>query len=257
MTKTSTRWISILGGLFGVALVLGTAWSLLNLMARNSFDVRGTYTGVKSLLVESGGGEVHLMSAAANSPLVVRAHVTRGFKEPARSARRTSGGGLELRSSCSGLFSDNCTVNYDIEVPHGMRVVVESGGGGVVATNLSADALRLFAGDGDVSASDVAARSLELNSGGGDVSGTRIRATRITASSGGGDVSLDVERAARVLTAQSGGGSVVLVVPDVTYSFDANAGGGRVLAEGVQNDPRAPRTLRATAGAGSVIVSVH
>ena len=257
MTTTSTRVVRLLGGLLGLALVIGGAWSLLGLMARNSFDARATYSGVKSLVVGTPG-EVRLTARPAGSALLVRAHVTRAFREPKRQALRTGAGGLELRDSCSGLFSDNCTVDYDIAVPRGTSVRVESGDGDVVATDVVAGrALRLASGTGDVSASGVRASSLELSSGAGDVHGVSIRATRISASSGAGDVSLDVARPARLLTAQAGAGSVLLRVPDVTYAFDAAAGGGRVLADGVRNDTNSPRVLRAQSGGGSVIVDVR
>jgi putative adhesin len=257
MTTTSTRIFGILGGLLGIALVIGGAWSLAGLMARNSFTEHASYTGVEQLVVESGGGQVKLTGVAAGSQLAVRTRVTRAFKSPERRATR-SGNTLTLQSSCSGIFSDNCTVDYEIAVPSGTVVTVENGAGDVHASGLASDgAVRLSSGSGSVELSDARAAVLELHSGSGDVKASNVRAPRINATNGSGAVELDVPKAASVLTAESGSGSVVLTVPNVTYALDASSGSGDVIDDGIRTDAASPRILRARSGSGSVVISAR
>src|SRR4051812_13046408 len=92
----------VLGAVIGLALVLGGAKELLDVLARQNYNVRGSYVGVRQLVVDNDAGRVTLRGVAADAPLHVRAHVRRGLVGPTRRSER-AGRSLRLTGRCPQL----------------------------------------------------------------------------------------------------------------------------------------------------------
>jgi hypothetical protein len=229
--------LTLIGAVIAVGLVLAGALTLLDLSARHTFDTRASYDGVQSLFVDDGGGDVVLTSAPAHSPLLVSEHVTEGLTTPGRRATRDRTGGLHLKASCPDFPGPECQVGYQIVVPSGVAVIVSSGAGDIVATNLTSTA------------------SVQLSSGAGDVTARQISAPNVKLDSGAGDVSLQLTAPAQQLEASSGAGDVTLTVPNATYAVHATSGAGNVSDQSLRIDPASPRTIHASSGAGNVTIS--
>ena len=84
--RPATVLLHLVGGLLGLALVLGGARTLLDAAARESFTVDASYTGVTRLVVDDDNGDVELTGVPAGRPLRVRTRVTRGVQAPKRTA---------------------------------------------------------------------------------------------------------------------------------------------------------------------------
>jgi hypothetical protein len=213
--STVRRFFAFVGGLVVALLVAAGAFNLLAVASVHRFSVRSSYSGVTSLAVSTGSGDVHLRGAPAGSPVVVVAHVTEAFTTPHRHALRPRPGALTLNYSCA-VFVE-CSVSYDVSVPAGVTVKASSG-------------------DGDVDARGLSAAQISLSSGNGDVNAT-------------------LTRPASTLSASSGDGNVTLVVPDTTYDLHASSGNGSVNDQTVRIDHASPRRINASSGNGDVTVT--
>jgi hypothetical protein len=249
--------LTLLGAVLVVGLIIAGGFTLIDVAARHSFDVRASYAGVQSLVIDDGGGDVVLTSAAAGSRLTIAEHVTRGLVSPRRAAA-FAGGVLRLTTDCRG-FDPECRVRYAVAVPAGTPVTAGSGAGSVTASGLhSAGIVHLSSGAGDVIATDVSsATAVALSSGAGDVTATRVGAPRLRLSSGAGDVAADVTTLIGTLVAHSGAGDVSLSVPDSSYALQASSGAGDVSDSSLRTDPASRRTISATSGAGDVTLTPH
>jgi hypothetical protein len=210
------RSLIVIGTLFVAAAVAAGAFNLLALASTHRFSLRSTYTGIRSLEVDGGSGDVHLTGAPAGSAVVVVAHVTESFGAPHRRALHPRPGALRLSYSCpSGGVQ--CGVSYDVTVPAGVPVTAHTGDGNVGATGLDSPQIRLESGNGDVAAS--------------------------------------LSRPAARLTANSGNGDVSLVVPDVSYAVTASSGNGNVTDRSLTVDSQSPRRIDANSGNGNVAIT--
>jgi hypothetical protein len=209
------RFLVFIGALVVVLLVAASAFNLLALGARHRFAVWSSYTDVRSLEVDGGSGYVHLTGVPAGSPTVVIAHVTEGFTAPHRHAFWSGLGALRVTYSCGS--STDCGVSYDVTVPAGVPVRVNTGNGGVHATGLDSSQISLESGNGDVSAT--------------------------------------LTDPATLLSATSGNGNVTLVVPDTTYAVQASSGNGNVNDQSLSIDNHSPRRIDASSGNGDVTIT--
>jgi hypothetical protein len=210
------RSLIFVGAVFVVFAVLAGAFNLLALGARHTFAARSSYSGVRSLVVDSGDGDVHLTGAPAGSSVHVVAHVTESFGAPHRRALRSAAGAVRLTYSCPGGIP-GCSVSYDVTVPAGVSVTVSAGAGTVDATGINTSHVSLESGDGDVSAV--------------------------------------LSEPATSLRASSGNGTVTLVVPDVSYAVHASSGTGNVSERSLKFAPHSAHRIDASSGNGDVTIT--
>lgn len=210
------RLLIVIGALFVVAAVAAGAFNLLALASTHKFSVRSSYTGIRTLEVDSGSGDVHLTGAPAGSSVVVVEHVTESFAAPHRRAEHRRPGALRLTYTCPSGSVD-CSVSYDVTLPAGVL--------------------------------------LTANAGDGDVDATRLDSSQISLESGNGDVNATLSRAADHLAVRSGNGDVTLVIPDVSYAVRASSGNGTVTDQSLTIDPHSPRRIDASSGNGDVTIT--
>ena len=251
------RALFALAGLLGVSLVAMGTISLLDHAARSTTTERSSYTGVRALAID-GASDVRLTSAPAGSPLQVRARVTAGLRTPGTDIRRRGDGTLELSASCPVLFGGSCDVDYEIAVPEGTEVRVDTGAGDVRAEGLSSTVpIELESSAGDITVADLTAPELRLSTSAGDVDGSDVRAPTVRAVSSAGDVSLSLRTAPERVDADSSAGDVELVLPDETYRIDASSSAGDVDDQQVRNDPSSPRIVRVRTSAGDIRIEAR
>lgn len=249
----------VAGAALAAAFVAGGAFTIADLASHHSFDVRASYPGVRSLIVDDSGGGVVLTGASAGTRLTVTEHVSEGLTAPTRTAV-ASGGVLRLAAHCPG-FGVTCGVSYAVTVPAGIPIVASSGAGKLTASGLAAAAaLTLSTGSGDVVVSDVSSRgALSLTSGDGDITASRITAPRIRLTTGDGDLSADLAAlppaGALSLAASSGDGDVVIGVPPAAYAVRATSGDGDVSDQALRIDPASPLKIDASSGDGDVTIA--
>jgi hypothetical protein len=209
------RFLAFVGAVVVALMVAAGAFNLLALASVHRFSARSSYTGVTSLRLDAGDGDVHLTGAPAGSPVLVVAHVTESFAAPHRHVREPHPGALDITYDCTVFVQ--CSVSYDVSVPAGV--------------------------------------TLNVNSGNGDVDATGLSAAHISLESGNGNVNATLARPASSLSASSGNGDVTLVVPDTTYDLHASSGNGNVNDQTVRIDHQSPRRIDASSGNGDVTIT--
>jgi hypothetical protein len=232
------RLLIFIGALFVVASVGAGAFQLLALAATHKYSVRASYTGIRTLQVDTSEGDVHLTGAPAGSPVTVVENVSESFAAARRRAENPRPGALRLTYTCPSDASENiaCRVSYDVTVPAGLQVTVNTDAGDVHATGLDSSQISLESGEGDVSATGLDSSEINLQTGEGDISAT-------------------LRRPAANLRASSGEGSVTLMVPDVSYAVSASTGEGTVSYPSLTIDPHSLRRIDASSREGDVTIS--
>ncbi len=132
-------WL-FLGGVLVVVLVVVTAFAVLGNVPVNQTDRTDSYSGVSAVELEnSTGGRVALHSGDGDEVVVERELRGSPLSKPDEDIE-LSGDTLELETECSGLmFFSVCSVNYDVTVPAGTRVTVETVTGTITASNVEGD----------------------------------------------------------------------------------------------------------------------
>lgn len=224
----------VLGSILTAAVIAISAFLLLDLAARHSFQTTAAYPDVRTLVVHTGAGDVALTGAPAGGALIVKAHETEGLFKPKIQTRMASGGVLTVTASCPGL---QCSAHYDLAIPPDVVVKVDSGFGDIKATGLTSTT------------------SIQLGTTAGDIHATGLDAPSVKLSTGVGDLTAALAQPARTLTASTVAGGMTLIVPDTTYVVHANSGVGHVSDQRVRTDASSPRTIDATSSLGNITIT--
>jgi len=234
-TAQRHRLLTVIGALIAATLIAGGAFNLLELAARHEYAVRSSYAGVLSLKVDASG-DVRLTAAPAGTRLTVVVHVAEALERPRRDATLSRAGELHLTEGCPFALSIACSVSYDIALPSGIAVNVNSGAGDITAMGLTTTA------------------SVSLRSGTGDIEATKISAPRVRLDSGAGDIDAQLTMAAQLLESSSGDGNITLTVPNVPYAVHASSSTGTVSDKGMRIDAISSRGIDASSAAGNVTI---
>ncbi|MEV7021314.1 DUF4097 family beta strand repeat-containing protein [Kitasatospora sp. NPDC093558] len=187
----------------------------------------GVTDGVRELVIEGHTGGVVVTGGGS----AVQVTETQNYKGDApRTTHEVKDGVLRLTYDC-----DSCGVGYDVQVPAGTKVSVKQTTGGVRLIGLAAE----------VDAS--------VGNGGVEATGLTSQQVRLSATNGG--VRADFASAPAKVEARTANGGVRLKVPAAAeYAVDAQAGVGGVDL-GIPSKTGAARSITARAETGGVTVS--
>lgn len=240
------------GSLVAVVLLLMGTVQFTTLLAHEEETFFDAYDdpGIEVLQVASDAGSVDVVGVEGDV-ITVRSDVSDGLVATDHQAR-VEGNRLLLTSRCPWPFTVFCEVDYTIEVPRHLAVVVDVDNGSVTVRGVDGG-VDVSAGNGGVELADVGG-TIEADAGNGSVTASALRAPVVDASAGNGSVRLSWLVEPTGVEARAGNGGVELVLPDtpVAYRIDFDAGNGSVDAQ-VRTDPSSDRTLYARAGNGSVV----
>ncbi|MET8683139.1 DUF4097 family beta strand repeat-containing protein [Streptomyces sp. NPDC004732] len=190
---------------------------------------------VTSLRIRTNGGNTEVV--ATDGPAV---RVTEKFrykdKKP-HTEHVTRDGELSLNApDCNRTGSDVCGVDYTVEVPRGIALTVDSGGGNITTRGL--------------------AGTMEAQSDGGNV---RIRGAamkKLSARTGGGNLDVSFAAPPERTETESEGGNVTVRLPKASYTVDAKTDGGNRKVD-VTNAPTSPHkvTVRTSGGNATVVTA--
>ncbi|WP_246059754.1 DUF4097 family beta strand repeat-containing protein [Herbidospora galbida] len=216
--------IAAAGLLAGSALVL-TACGDLDLdfgprsEAVEKYDVTDA---VSALRIESGSGDVVVTESARTGIAVTETLHYRGDKPT--DGHEVGNGTLTLSYTC-----EDCSIDYDVQVPKGLNVKVDTGSGEIT--------LRALSGPVDVS------------TGSGEVDASGLLAKTFRAEAGSGSVEAKFGAAPDSVTIETGSGDGIAWVPGGTYHATLETGSGEQTLE-VANDPSAAKKIVIQSGSG-------
>ncbi|MGW1675300.1 DUF4097 family beta strand repeat-containing protein [Streptomyces sp. NPDC002324] len=222
------------------ALLLGVVAPLLSACDQydeSDTDSYGVDEKVTSVSVDSGGGDIKVVASDADTVKVTENRKFTDGKRPS-TEHYVKGGKLVLKvaTDCGGgVGSAECTVNYTVEMPRGVAVDVDSGGGTVRLDGVSG--------------------GVDVGSGGGEVRAENLAAQSLKASSGGGKIDLAWSKTPVDIDVNAKGGDVTLHVPDSGYEVNASTTMGSEKVE-VKEVSSSERQIKARSWAGDVEVLV-
>ncbi|NUS73937.1 MAG: DUF4097 family beta strand repeat protein [Corynebacteriales bacterium] len=222
-------WITFGGVLTVAVLAIGVAGAWIGLFAdTNDIDrtERSTYSrAISALDIDLEAGDVSVRTSPGREVAVSRHIVWNGDTKP-QFKEVFVGDRLEITAGdCDGAF-DNCSIDYEIEVPEDVRVTIRTSGGDV-ETDSVRDVGTIHTSGGDVSVIG-SAESLRANTSGGDISIVSAQGS-VNAESAGGDIELDFVSPPISARAKSSGGDVEVALPaGGDYRVDGRADGGHV-----------------------------
>jgi len=238
----------IVAALIGIAAIVAAAAALV----ADERTVRATVEEpVRAVVLDLDAGDVQVASTSADAVSFVRRERS-AFARP-QVDQELRDGVLRIRARCEEGVGP-CSVDLALRVPAGTDVRVRSTSGDVDLDRLAAGEVDVESDAGDIEARRLEATRARLRSDAGDVELADVRATTLAVTTDAGDIEAEGLRAERV-EARTAAGDVELAVPAGRYAVAAEARAGEVDVAGVVQDPRAPRVLQVTTGAGDVTIT--
>lgn len=156
------------------------------------------------------------------------------FGHPAREHRWVESGVLHISSRCPRIVLGSCSASYELAVPDGVAVDVQSYDGDVRMTGFNGNAVvRTDAGNVDVEA---------------------FCGFHLSARSHSGDIDVSTACAPQTLDLSTVTGNAAAFVPRGRYRIVEDSGTGREHLGGVLSDPNAPFAIDVASSLGSVAV---
>jgi hypothetical protein len=251
------RFWKIGGSLAAVLLLL---WGVLQAVTQWAHEEHTEHLafpaeGIRMVEVHSADGEVRIVGGEGSDDgedeITVTAHISEGLRSTGHT-ERIEGDRLVLEATCPLFFTSFCTVDYTVEVPSDVDVLVRSDRGATIEG---------IDGEVDVESDqggiDLARLRgpVRADADQGSVRASGLRSTDVVASSDQGEVFLRFLDVPRRVVAESDQGDVEVVVPegDEFYALTTDTDQGEVRRD-VRADPRSDRSITATTDQGDVIL---
>lgn len=216
-------------------------------------EVVRSYAGVETLRVDGGNGDIDVI-AEDRDDVRLTAHRSWSFAKPELDPD-VDDGILRLKGDCGfwGSFGPNgCNVRFELRVPRDVEIDVRGSAGDVTGRGLAARSY-LGTSSGDVTAVDVTG-PLGVGTSSGDVTVEGYRGSDVTAQVSSGDIAVRAQTPPDRVEAVASSGDVTVAVPGgVRYRVDTDTASGDESVQ-VDQDPDAPREIRASASSGDVSV---
>lgn len=203
------------------------------------------------LVIEDSSSDLQVMPRTG-SGIEVQRWLSGTAAKPGHSSWTLSGGTLQLSIDCSGLVF-SCGSRFEVAVPPGVTVVVDSGQGTDTVSGLSAP-VTINGNQGDVHVNGVSG-PLQVSTGSGGITGTAIRslAVRLTANQGSADVSFTT--APRSVTVKCSVGNATVKVPTTGHRYHilVSSGTGNAASK-VPDDRQSGSVVQVSSGNGDATV---
>ena len=168
--------------------------------------------------------------------------------KPGHSSWTLSGGTLQLSIDCSGLVF-SCGSRFEVAVPPGVAVVVNSGPGTDTVSGLSGSAT-VNGGSGDIHVSGVSG-PFQVSTGSGSITATAIRSSIVRATSNQGSADVSFTAAPRSVTVKCSTGNATVKVPAAGHRYHVlvSSGTGNAVSK-VPDDRQSGSVVQVSSGNG-------
>ncbi|MDR8407520.1 DUF4097 domain-containing protein [Nonomuraea sp. 3-1Str] len=199
-----------------------------------SYDVTDT---VAALHVEADSGTVEVVGSDRRGIRVTER--LSWLKNKPETVHEVRGDTLKLTFTCPttwgwGAWGASCDVNYQVEVPAGLRVKVGSDSGNLTLRSLSGE--------------------VEASTDSGAIEAGELTGRRVVTTTDSGDVSLTFAGRPDQVTTATDSGTTVIHVPSGPYNIVARTDSGRKNIKAA-SAPSAPRTIALSSDSGDLEVT--
>jgi Putative adhesin len=172
--------------------------------------------------------------------------------QPGHSSWTLHGNTLQLGIDCSGLVF-SCGSRFQVAVPPGMTVTVNSGSNTVTVSDLSAP-VTVNGNQGGVNVTGVAG-PLQVSTGSGSVAAKAVRSTAVQVTTSQGSADISFAAAPRSVTVRCSTGSATVRVPAVGHRYHVLVSSGTGSASSkVPDDPQAGNVVQVSSVNGDAAV---
>jgi hypothetical protein len=208
--------------------------------------------GIRVIEVRSGSDSaVRIVGGEGSDEIRVTAHVSEGLRSTGHS-ERVVGDRLVLASTCPVFFSSFCAVNYTVETPSDVDVLVHSNRGATIE-GIDGD-VEVEVDQGSIDLAGLSG-TVRAHADQGSVRASPLRSTDVEASTDQGDVFLRFFEEPRRVVVESDQGDVEVVVPggEAFYALTTDTDQGKISRD-IRADPRSDRSISATTDQGNVVL---
>jgi len=233
LPMTPGRWITLMIGVpIALALIGGTAFSLVTDVGQARYPVTGTIPLENGQLVASmGGADITLhQDQARGSTARLTGTVQYSLVHPVFTVTGTA-----VNLDCR-IPTGNCGLSATLDVPADTPVDLATGGGNVQASGLQ--------------------RDVTMDTAGGDVDVNDLISPHVALQTGGGNVTLAFTKVPRYLDIASAGGDVTVLLPHgkASYAIASNDGGGNYSAPVPINEASSHK-INVDSGGGNISIA--
>lgn len=235
MTTSTRRAIILIGSLVAVLLVVALAVPTISRLIQTTDTVHHRLpSGLASLTLDGGVGQITVRSAASGEAPSARATVRSGLSEPSADAT-IEGDTALLTDTCRNAWWNNCSVDWSLVVQDGTTLAITSTVGDVTITETTG--------------------SLAITSDVGDISATGVESATVRITSSVGDVNLGLATPPENVQANSSTGDVTVTVPDdaTAYRVLTDTSVGQVSNQ-LPSDPAGTRVIDVRTSVGDIVL---
>lgn len=237
------------------ALVLTAAAMSLFLTAcassSSAHDQRAFSVGGTRLVIDDTSSGLRVVPG--NSPdIQVQRWLSGTAANPGHSSWTLQGDTLRLGIDCSGLVF-NCGSRFEVAVPPGMEITVNSGSNTVTLSSLSAP-VTVNGSQGGVNISGMSG-PLQVSTGSGSITATALRSSVVQVTTNQGNADISFAGAPRSVIVKCGAGNATVRVPTAGHRYHVLVSGGTGNASSkVPDDPQAGRVVQVSSGSHDATV---
>ncbi|WP_432931641.1 DUF4097 family beta strand repeat-containing protein [Microbispora sp. CA-135349] len=220
------KTMAVAGAVLGMSLVVTACDVRIGFGGQQAVESYDVTDKVTVLDTRTGSGDIVVNESDRSGVHVTETLHWRGDKP--KDGHSVEGDTLTLAYKC-----DNCSVDYEVEVPRGLTMKIDTASGDLTLRDVT----------GQVNAS----------TGSGDVDARGLAAKQVNTRTGSGDITLRFTAVPDQVQAVTGSGDGRLWVPDGTYNVNASTGSGDRRIE-VPDDESAPHTITIRTGSGDAEV---
>lgn len=246
----------VVGSIVTVITIGWGAFTAVALMAHERTRTPISFTGVTVIRIDNSAGGMTITgieTLVADDTVSGIRRVDRGLMKP-RFSERMEGSTLVISAECPAFSTANCSVHYDLNVPRGITLDLNSSTGdlrvsgvdGAITADASAGGIRIEGSAGVVDAHSSAGEVKVLDS--------RSRIVKAASSAGGVEVTFTEPPSDVIAKSSAGGVDVRLPRGETLYSVTADSSAGGVRVD-VRTDPQSPNRIVADSSAGGVTVT--
>lgn len=238
------------------ALVLAATTASLAVVAcassgSTTHDQRAFSFGGTHLIIDDSSSDLQVVPG--NGPgIEVQRWLSGTAAKPGHSSWTLSGDTLTLSIDCSGLVF-SCGSRFEVAVPPGVAVTVDSGSGTDTVSGLPGP-VTVSGASGDVHVNGVSG-PLQLSTGSGNITATAVRSSsvRMTANQGSADISFAT--APQSVTVRCSAGNATVRVPAAGHRYHVlvSSGTGNAVSK-VPDDRQSGSVVQVSSGNGDATV---
>jgi len=188
--------------------------------------------GVAELVISTENGPIEVVGAA-DGQIGIRATLEEHDHEAASFSVESEDGRLTIEGGCDDDAWERCMVGFEIEIPSGIAVDIETDNGPVTVERLD--------------------RAVTVETDNGPIDASRLSGDAVRARTDNGRIDLEFVAAPTSVDTDTDNGAIVVRVPDGVYDVEAASDNGPVEVD-VDTSSTAERTIRAVTDNGSVRV---